>query len=219
MVDQGLQAELEKIGEDLALLGRAPSVRSKTAALRPTTTTSTNTSTGRPTSSESSTSSAVRALTERLSALEKKHGTILGDLNARTSSINRDVDATVLALHNKVKKLEELYREANAENELLYERFNQELAALSRGGGAGGGGGGSDNSHAGTSANTNDAASRSPSEKVAITKLREVQEELAKVKKENAKLQRENLALKASVLGGGAVGTASKAEKGEIKAS
>ena len=43
-----------------------------------------------------------------------------------------DLSSSLTVSENKCRKLDELYREANGENEALYARFNDELGAYSR---------------------------------------------------------------------------------------
>lgn len=40
------------------------------------------------------------------------------------------METSLLAADRKARKIDELYREANAENEALYERFNDELGKI-----------------------------------------------------------------------------------------
>lgn len=72
----------------------------------------------------------------------------------------------------KCRKLDELYREANAENEALYERFNDELGKI--------------------------LGKIKKGEGVDETrsKLKEAQEEVGRLKKENARLKREVVGLR-----------------------
>jgi hypothetical protein len=76
-------------------------------------------------------------------------------------------------LVKKLKMLDELYKEVNAENEALYERFNLELDKMMK------------------------AVKSSKIEQELMSRLQQCQDELAKCKKENANLKRENVGLKA----------------------
>ena len=46
--------------------------------------------------------------------------------------MQQDMDATLRASEAKVKAIDQLYKEATAENELLYEKFNGELGKIVR---------------------------------------------------------------------------------------
>lgn len=82
------------------------------------------------------------------------------------------MESSLLVADKKAKKLDELYREANAENEALYERFNDELGKMLKGVKAGRG------------------------EEMAKAKMKEYQDEIGKLKKENVRLKRELFGLK-----------------------
>lgn len=82
------------------------------------------------------------------------------------------METSLLAADKKARTLDELYREANSENEALYERFNDELGRILRGVRTGNG---VDEMRA---------------------KMVEVQGEVARLKTENTKLKREILGLR-----------------------
>ena len=77
----------------------------------------------------------------------------------------------------KARSLDELYREANAENELLYERFNGELEKVLR------------------SVKGGVAADEMRE------RLRESEEGAARLRRENQRLKRENLGLRSQLKG------------------
>lgn len=77
----------------------------------------------------------------------------------------------------RAKKLDELYREASAENSALYERFNVELSKVTKEVRLGAG------------------------EESLKSQLKEALDEVARVKKENLRLKREIGGLKAQQLG------------------
>lgn len=54
----------------------------------------------------------------------------MASLTSKLESIQSDVSSSLAVSENKCKKLDALYREANAENEALYSRFNDELARV-----------------------------------------------------------------------------------------
>ncbi|KAI7370391.1 hypothetical protein KC336_g20896, partial [Hortaea werneckii] len=76
---------------------------------------------------------------------------------------------------NKCRKLDELYREANGENEALYARFNDELGRILK------------------------AVRGGDGVEELKKKLKESQEDAAKLKKENSRLKRENVGLRAQL--------------------
>ena len=77
----------------------------------------------------------------------------------------------------KAKKLDELYREANAENEALYERFNEELGKILQG------------------------VKGGQVVEELKNKLKEAQEEIGGLKRENWRLKRENIGLRSQIRG------------------
>ncbi|MCJ1476769.1 hypothetical protein MMC13_005438 [Lambiella insularis] len=147
-----LQAELAKIGEELSALNLS----------RPTT---------RPPPVETP------SLHHRLTTLENKLSALTVDLSSRSASIQADLESSLVVNERKAKSLDELYREANAENEALYERFNEELSKVLR---AVKGGAGVEEMRA---------------------KMKEAQDEVARLKRENQRLKRENLGLRSQLRG------------------
>lgn len=108
-----LEAELAKIGEEMAIY-RLP--RSLT---KPGTTTTTPTS--QPT---------LESLSSQLSTLSTTLQAFTTTQTASLASLSSDLETSLLVSDRKARKLDELYREANAENEALYERFNDELGKI-----------------------------------------------------------------------------------------
>ena len=80
-----------------------------------------------------STPDPLAALSTRISSLETNLTNALSALVSRTALIRADVDSSLAVSDKKCKALDELYREANAENEALYERFNDELGKVLKG--------------------------------------------------------------------------------------
>ncbi|KAH0569231.1 hypothetical protein GP486_000048 [Trichoglossum hirsutum] len=151
-VEDALQAEISKIGEDMSRATiTQPHARSQTVD--------------------------VCRLLDRVSQLESRIPIFVADLTERNTAIKRDLESSLTISERKAKRLDELYREGNAENEILYGRFNDELekiiSALKVGAG----------------------------EKELADRLREVQDELSACKKENARLKRENVGLRAQLKG------------------
>ncbi len=154
--EAGLQAEINKIGEELSAfkLQRPSTINNK------------------PSTSPSQADKTLTTLTTTLASLETKLQNFTTATTTRTDSISAEVESSLLVADKKAKKLDELYREANAENEALYERFNDELGKILKGvkGGMG--------------------------EELTKAKMKEYQDEIGKLKKENARLKREVLGLR-----------------------
>lgn len=72
------------------------------------------------------------ALASRLQSLESRFNMLSGDLTGRTSSMEEDLESSLVVSEKRAKKLDELYRAASAENEALYDRFNSELSKVAR---------------------------------------------------------------------------------------
>ncbi|KAF1966141.1 hypothetical protein BU23DRAFT_560470 [Bimuria novae-zelandiae CBS 107.79] len=68
----------------------------------------------------------------RLAMLEKSVKTTLDTLAAQTAAIGQDVATSLEVSEKRAKHLDKLYRDANAENEALYARFNEELERNAR---------------------------------------------------------------------------------------
>lgn len=101
---------------------------------------STTTNTPPTTQSQSQPQPSLQTLTTRLQNLQSHTlPTALATLTARLTSLQTDLDTTLQAHERKVKALEDLYRQANSENELLYGRFNEELERATGGVRAGNG--------------------------------------------------------------------------------
>ena len=157
-VETSLQAELNKIGEEMSAL-RLQLPQAQTS----------------PTRTPNGTDS--RALAARLTALESKVSASTADLATRSTSIQRVLDSSLLVSEKKAKKLDELYREANAENEALYERFNEELGKVLQG------------------------VKGGQVVEELKNKLKEAQEEVGGLKRENWRLKRENIGLRSQIRG------------------
>lgn len=148
-VDATLQSELSKIAADMARVNSSLP-RSGTIDLR--------------------------KLSTSIGALESRIPILVREISDRQETLQRDLDNTLKATEAKVKAIDQLYKETTAENELLYEKFNTELAKIVR------------------------ALKGKTGEKEEImTKMKEASEETARVKKENARLKREMASLRAMV--------------------
>lgn len=58
--------------------------------------------------------------------------TLSSEFNSQTSAIEKDLESSLVVSEKRAKKLDELYREASAENEALYDRFNSELSKVAK---------------------------------------------------------------------------------------
>lgn len=112
-------------------------------------------------------SGASASLEARMRSLEERFERLAGDYNGRTSALERDLESSFVVSEKRAKKLDELYREASAENEALYDRFNSELSKIAK-----------------------DARSGS-AEEALKAQLTNTLEEIGRLKKENFRLKRE----------------------------
>ncbi|EEQ84872.1 rho guanyl nucleotide exchange factor [Blastomyces dermatitidis ER-3] len=123
-----------------------------------------------------STSGSTATLHNRARSLESKVNTLLSELSSRTTILEKDIEDSLLVSERRARKLDELYREASAENSALYERFNVELRKVTKEVRLGAG------------------------EEALKSQLKEALDEVARVKKENLRLKREIGGLKAQHL-------------------
>ncbi len=126
-----LQAELAAIGSELSALKRTPLKPSHIAPIKPLNISPIKTPTIVPT--KPSTPPSLDDLSSRLDQLTQTLTTHTSSTTARLNGLT--TEAMTLTSHldasnRKIKKLDALYREANAENEALYERFNDELGKM-----------------------------------------------------------------------------------------
>ncbi|KAL8780799.1 MAG: hypothetical protein Q9213_006300 [Squamulea squamosa] len=158
--ESSLQAEIAKIGEEMSVfrLSRPDTKRAE------------------PASDPFTVASASAAsLESRLASLSKSLTRLTADLESRYSSLSKDVESSLLVSERKCRKLDDLYKEANAENEALYDRFNDELGKiLSRVKGGEG------------------------SEELK-KKVKESEQEQQRLRKENARLKREMVGLRSQL--------------------
>jgi post-segregation antitoxin (ccd killing protein) len=171
-----IQDELLLIGDELTQTPtRTGSIRPKPLTIRSggaigTSSFAASTST-RPPSSHNNTAD----LTQRLLKLEAQLPSQIETVSARISAINADLASSLAVSENKARKLDELYRESNSENEALYARFNDELGRILKAVRSGDGVG------------------------ELKRQVREQQEEVARLKRENGRLKRENVGLRAQM--------------------
>ncbi|KAK2766951.1 hypothetical protein FQN54_006266 [Arachnomyces sp. PD_36] len=152
--ESSLQAELASIGNEIS---------------------GTKSKKGSPTATRSSITSPPNssALLSRVRTLETRLSTLTSDLGKRTTTLEKDVESSLLVSERRVKKLDELYREASAENEALYERFNSELGRITK------------------------EVRTGKGEAALKAQLKEALEDVGRVKKENMRLKREVTGLRA----------------------
>ncbi|KAF2488084.1 hypothetical protein BDY17DRAFT_290229 [Neohortaea acidophila] len=114
-------------------------------------------------------------LAQRVLRMEMQLSTQIADLTSQLASIQSDFATSLAVSEAKCKRLDDLYRESNAENEALYARFNDELGRVVK------------------------AVRGGEALEELKLKLKESQEEATKVKRENVRLKRENLGLRAQL--------------------
>ena len=152
-VDASLRSELSKIGEEMARVNstRAPGSQSV----------------------------EFRRLAASIRNLEERIPNAVQELQSKQEAIQHDMDTTVKAAEAKVRAIDQLYKEAVAENEILYERFNSELGKIVK---------------------ALKGKSKEDKEEL-MAKLRDQGEETARMKKENARLKREMVSLRTALKG------------------
>ncbi|KAL8857453.1 MAG: hypothetical protein Q9178_005947 [Gyalolechia marmorata] len=110
-----LQAEIAKIGEEMTVFKLArPDSKKTRPGPDPISTTATSTA----------------SLESRLMALSTSLNELTSELRSRHSGLSKDIESSLQVSERKCRKLDELYKEANAENEALYDRFNDELGKI-----------------------------------------------------------------------------------------
>ncbi|KAF2458880.1 hypothetical protein BDY21DRAFT_384812 [Lineolata rhizophorae] len=189
-----LQAELSKIGEEIS--SAAPNSGAGTPSggsrrVRPPLASGTGSLSRGMTAAAAASGASPgdhAALAARVTALESKLPALASDLSARNTAIAADVASSLQVSESRARRLDELYREANAENEALYARFNEELVKVARGAVKGGGGGG-----AGGGAGTADV------QELLGRRWKEMEEEVGRLKRENGRLKREVVGLRAQL--------------------
>lgn len=188
--ENALQNELGKIGDEIInlpngtvaplrpLSGRTQTEAQTPSRLRPTTPKANSSDGFSAIATLGRNSSPTAALVARLASLEARIPSVFSSLQERTTSIAGDVASSLQVSEARAKRLDDLFREATAENEALYGRFNDELARILRGVKGGDG------------------------VEEMRRKLRESQEETERLRKENWRLKRENLGLRAQLKDG-----------------
>ncbi|KAI6090118.1 hypothetical protein F4821DRAFT_36507 [Hypoxylon rubiginosum] len=151
-VDANLQTELSKISADMAKV---------------------NSSLPRSATTD------IRKLSSSVKALEDRIPTLVAQLTEQQDQLRRDMENTIKMTDDKVKAIDQLYKEGRAENELLHERFNGELGKILK---------------------ALKGKGREDKEEL-VARMREYSEETARTKKENARLRREMASLRTLIKG------------------
>ncbi|KAL4802288.1 hypothetical protein BDV18DRAFT_64659 [Aspergillus unguis] len=120
LAQSGLKDELELIGQELRGLRPSPMRQQTDTAVLHGTVENDGLDTG------------AASLASRMRNLELAFEKLSSELNNRTSSMEKDLESSLVVSEKRTKKLDELYREASAENEALYGRFNTELSKLAK---------------------------------------------------------------------------------------
>ncbi|KAL9603221.1 MAG: hypothetical protein Q9179_002260 [Wetmoreana sp. 5 TL-2023] len=156
--ESSLQAEIAKIGEEMSVFNLS----------RPWST--------RPSPDPSHISSpAISSLQTQLDSLSASLNALTTDLQSRHANLSKDVESSLLISERKARKLDDLYKEANAENEALYDRFNDELGKVLK------------------------AVKGGEGAEELKRKIREREQEGMRLRKENARLKREVVGLRSQL--------------------
>lgn len=165
-----LQDELSRIGDELTSTPtRSGSIRPKPLSIRE------RTHSYNTTSPSSTGGRANLDLAHRVLKLETSVPSEIAATKDRLVAIQADLASSLAVSETKARKLDELYRESNSENEALYARFNDELGRILKAvrGGEGVG--------------------------ELKRQVKEGQDEVARLKRENGRLKRENVGLRAQM--------------------
>lgn len=165
--DAALQAELNKISDEIRKLAKGRSGTPPPGAAPGAAASASDGVAPAP--------PAGKTLEARLSSLARKHGEIMTTLTSRLDTLSADISSSLQVSEGRSRKLDDLYREANAENEALYAKFNEELAKILGGVRAGNG------------------------EEELRRRVRVAEEEAEKLRRENGRLRREVVGLRAQV--------------------
>ncbi|TQW00507.1 hypothetical protein V2A60_001586 [Cordyceps javanica] len=112
-----------------------------------------------------------------LQALEEKLNKTIQSLQEKYSALQEEMDTTLKATEIKMRSIDQLHKEASAENELIYEKFNDELGKIVKA-----------------------LRSKGKEDKEELmAKLKEHSEEASRLRRENGRLKRENISLRASL--------------------
>ncbi|KAJ4151624.1 hypothetical protein LMH87_012314 [Akanthomyces muscarius] len=114
---------------------------------------------------------------QAMQTLEGKLNKTMQELQDKYSVLQEEMDTTLKATEAKMRSIDQLHKEVSAENELIYEKFNDELGKIVKA-----------------------LRSKGKEDKEELmTKLKEQSEAAAKLRRENGRLKRENISLRASL--------------------
>ncbi|KAL8814473.1 MAG: hypothetical protein Q9223_006302, partial [Gallowayella weberi] len=113
--ESSLQAEIAKISEEMSVFKLSRPNTNKNQS---------------PPDPFSTAPASISSLESRLGTLTTSVTTMTSDLQSRYATLSQDIASSLVVSERKIRKLDELYKEANAENEALYDRFNDELAKV-----------------------------------------------------------------------------------------
>ncbi|KAH8808834.1 hypothetical protein F5884DRAFT_382965 [Xylogone sp. PMI_703] len=130
------------------------------------------------------------AISSSVKALESRIPVLIKDIQSRHDSIAKDLETSLQASEFKCKGLDQLYKEASAENELLYEKFNNELGKIVK---------------------ALKGKGKEDREEL-MQRVKDSSEEATRVRKENARLRRELLTMR-TLLKGNELNSLSKANE------
>lgn len=163
-----IQDELTRIGDELTSTPtRSGSIRPKPLSIRGNTPNFSASTSSRPQNNMD--------LAQRVLKLEAQVPSQIETAAARISALQSDLASSLAVSETKARKLDELYRESNSENEALYARFNDELGRILKAVRGGDG--------------VNELKKQ----------VKEGQDEVARLKRENGRLKRENVGLRAQL--------------------
>ncbi|KJZ80006.1 hypothetical protein HIM_00720 [Hirsutella minnesotensis 3608] len=158
-IEASLQSELAKIGQELARVSSC----SSSGASAPT----------------ESRAAELADLTATVRALESTVPAVMRDLMDRQAGMQRDMETILRTSEAKIRAIDQLHKEAAAENELLYEKFNGELGKIVK---------------------ALKGKGKEDKEEL-VAKLKEQADEAARLKKENLRLKRDMVSLRAAYKG------------------
>jgi Gef2-related medial cortical node protein Nod1 len=169
--EAALQSDLNKVTDEITSAGR-----SRTSHHSRTQSNSIIFSPADLSASTSSVSSSpARTVESKLATVATKHAALLTALKSRIDALSADLQSSLVVSEQRAKNLDDLYREASAENEALYVRFNDELARML------------------------DAVRAGDGEKEMRRRVKEAEEESLKLRRENGRLKREVVGLRAQL--------------------
>lgn len=184
---------------------KRPSIVSAHASFPPPTPTSTKASSVADLPPE--VTAQLSAMQGRIGDLENRIPKLISNLTNKNEEIRKDLSNLLETEQYRVKELDQLYREAVAENELLYERFGSELGKIVK----------AVRAKETTSSKDSEGrpTSKDGSERKSdlVEKVQETTKEMATVKSENARLKREVIGLKTVLKGNGIHYHSSSSEK------